>query len=75
MRDAVRRFCFSSLAALLLLMASFAYGQTITTADAVGVVTDTSGAVVPGATVTIKSTDRANPEPNRRTPKASIAFR
>jgi len=31
--------------------------QTTTTADALGVVTDTSGAVVPGATVTIKSAD------------------
>ena len=31
--------------------------QTITTGDAVGVVSDTSGAVVPGAKVTIKSLD------------------
>src|SRR5260370_33695056 len=34
-----------------------AFSQTTTTADAVGVVTDTSGAVVPGASVTLKSTD------------------
>ena len=34
-----------------------AFSQTITTADAVGVVSDTSGAVVPGATVTLKSAE------------------
>jgi len=39
----------------LLLTTPFAFSQTITTADAVGVVTDTSGAIVPGAKVTIKS--------------------
>jgi hypothetical protein len=33
------------------------FAQSITTADAVGVVTDSSGAVVPGATVTIKSVE------------------
>jgi len=42
-------------ATLVLFIAQFAVGQTLTTADAVGVVTDTTGAVVPGASVTIKS--------------------
>ena len=42
-------------AALLLVLAPFVFSQTMTTADAVGVVSDSSGAVVPGATVTIKS--------------------
>src|SRR5579863_8815832 len=37
------------------MLAPAAFSQTITTADAVGVVSDTSGAVVPGAQVTIKS--------------------
>ncbi len=32
-----------------------AFSQTLTTGDVVGVITDTSGAVVPGATVTMKS--------------------
>jgi hypothetical protein len=32
-----------------------AFSQTFTTGDVVGVVTDTSGAVVPGATITIRS--------------------
>ena len=41
----------------LLAQVTPAFGQTTTTADAVGVVTDSSGAVVPGATVTIKSTE------------------
>jgi len=44
-------------AALLLVMASCTFSQSITTADAVGVITDSSGAIVPGATVTIKSTE------------------
>src|SRR5580658_9691887 len=46
---------FFCLAALLLFLAPFSFGQTITTADAVGVVSDTTGGVVPGAKVTIKS--------------------
>jgi len=33
------------------------FSQSITTADAVGVITDSSGAVVPGATVTLKSAE------------------
>jgi hypothetical protein len=43
------------LAALVLTLAPFTFSQTITTADSAGVVSDTSGAVVPGAKVTIKS--------------------
>jgi hypothetical protein len=45
------------LAALFVLAAPFTFSQSITTADAVGVITDSTGAVVPGATVTIKSTE------------------
>jgi len=52
-------------ATLVLFIAQFAVGQTLTTADAVGVVTDTTGAVVPGASVTIKS----------RMHRASFVFR
>lgn len=39
------------------LLAVSTLAQTITTGDIVGVVTDTSGAVVPSATVTLKSVD------------------
>jgi hypothetical protein len=45
----------STVGVLSLALTPFAFSQTITTADAVGVVTDTSGAVVPAASVTIKS--------------------
>ncbi len=38
-----------------LLFSPLAFSQTMTTADAVGVVTDTTGGIVPGATVVIKS--------------------
>jgi hypothetical protein len=57
MRGSRRSFRFCSLAALLLVLAPLAFSQTITTADAVGVVSDPSGAIVPGAKVTIKSAD------------------
>ncbi len=43
--------------ALCLLSLSFAFGQTLTTGDVSGTVTDTSGAIVPGAAVTIRSAD------------------
>jgi hypothetical protein len=43
--------------ALVMLWAPAAFTQTITTADAVGIVTDTTGAIVPGAKVTIKSAE------------------
>src|SRR5262249_18293449 len=57
-----RRSIMSQLLSLRVLLLSVlsvlvASGQTITTADVVGVVTDTSGAIVPRATVTIKSVD------------------
>lgn len=45
------------LAAILAIAAPFTFSQSITTADAVGVITDSTGAVVPGATVTLKSTE------------------
>ena len=43
--------------AILSLWAPLASAQTMTTADAVGLVTDSSGAIVPSATVTIKSVE------------------
>src|SRR5579884_3059010 len=49
--------CFFMLATFLVLLLPASLGQTITTADAVGVVTDTTGGVVPNATVSIKSLD------------------
>lgn len=45
------------LAAFFVVSAPFTFSQSITTADAVGVISDSSGAVVPGATVTIKSVE------------------
>ncbi len=45
------------LTAVLLSLAPLAFGQTLTTGDVSGVITDSSGAVVPGATVTITSVD------------------
>jgi Carboxypeptidase regulatory-like domain len=43
--------------AFILLLAGNLFAQTMTTADLTGVVTDATGAVVPGATVTVKSVD------------------
>jgi len=48
---------FLRLSVLAMLLTAFGFGQTITTGDVVGVVTDTSGAVVPGAKITLKSVD------------------
>jgi hypothetical protein len=45
------------LLSVLLFAAPLAFGQTLTTGDVSGLITDSSGAVVPGATVTIKSVD------------------
>ena len=42
----------------LALSASVAYGQATNSADVVGTVTDPSGAVVPGVTVTVKDIDK-----------------
>ena len=50
-------FAVLFLAPVLLLTTPPAFSQTITTADVVGVVSDTSGAVVPGAKVTVKSSE------------------
>jgi hypothetical protein len=56
MKGQQRWLALASLAVLFALAsAPTAWGQTSTTADVVGVINDTSGAVVPGATVTIKS--------------------
>ena len=44
------------IAVALLLSLPVAFAQTITTGDVVGTVKDTTGAVIPGATVTIHST-------------------
>jgi hypothetical protein len=54
-----RSWLASSGLTILFLLAAVpaSYGQTITTADAVGVVSDSSGAVVPAAKVTIKSAE------------------
>ena len=52
-----RRLAIACFLGALPMLAPAAFSQTITTADAVGVVSDTSGAVVPGATVTIKSAE------------------
>ena len=48
---------FYALAALCALLVPIAYSQTFTTADALGTVTDSTGAVVPNATVSIKSAE------------------
>ena len=53
-RNAIVR---SLLLLVLFTLAPLAFGQTLTTGDVSGVVTDTSGAVVPGATVTIRALD------------------
>jgi hypothetical protein len=60
MRDTKRRGRLSavcSFAALLFAPAPAAFSQTMTTGDIVGVVTDASGAVVPGAKVTARFAD------------------
>jgi hypothetical protein len=54
-KSLVRSVCL--LAAILAIAAPFMFSQSITTADAVGVITDSSGAVVPNATVTIRSSE------------------
>src|ERR1700759_2365343 len=44
-------------AGIALLSATIALGQTLTTGDIAGTLTDPTGAVVPNATVTLRSTD------------------
>src|SRR5580698_8329904 len=57
-RSGLRRVATACLfAALTMLCAPAAFTQTMTTGDIVGMVTDTSGAVVPKATVTAKFLD------------------
>jgi Carboxypeptidase regulatory-like domain/TonB-dependent Receptor Plug Domain len=48
---------FSTVVVLLTLSTVVFYGQTVTTGDLTGTITDSTSAVVPAATVTLKSTD------------------
>jgi len=52
-----QKLAFGLVAVLVLLALPLAFAQTITTGDVVGTVKDTTGAVVPGATITLKSID------------------
>src|SRR4051812_13566568 len=52
-----RQFTRAHLALFMLFAASSAFAQTLTTGDVAGMVTDATGAIVPGAAVTIKSVD------------------
>lgn len=52
-----KKLAFGLAAALVLLALPMAFAQTITNGDVAGTVKDTTGAVVPGATVTLKSID------------------
>ena len=62
-RDTLEKFQRLSVRALLLLVAACfafaapAFAQTITTGDIAGIVKDASGAVVPNAKITLKSSD------------------
>ncbi len=58
---------------LLALSASALYAQTITTGDIAGTIKDSSGAVVPNATVTLKSVDTG--QTRTATPNASGEYR
>jgi hypothetical protein len=51
-----------------------AFSQTITTGDIVGVVTDTSGAIVPNATVTIKSLDTGETRTDKANTQGQYRF-
>ncbi len=51
-----------------------AFGQTITTADAVGVISDTSGAAVPGAIVTISSAESGEKRTTTTNTKGEYRF-
>jgi len=52
-----QKLAFGLAVTLLFLSLPVTFGQTITTGDVVGTVKDTTGAVIPGATITLKSTD------------------
>lgn len=50
--------CMKSLGVFLALYSGMAFGQATNSADVTGTVTDTTGAVIPGATVTVKDLDK-----------------
>jgi Carboxypeptidase regulatory-like domain len=50
-------FVLFLMACLLILLPIQSFSQTLTTGDITGYVQDATGAVVPGATVTVKSAD------------------
>ena len=52
-----KKLAFGLMAACGLFSLPMAFAQTITTGDVVGSVKDTTGAVVPGSTVILRSTD------------------
>jgi outer membrane receptor protein involved in Fe transport len=52
-----KKLAFGLMAACGLSLLPMAFAQTITTGDVVGTVKDTTGAVVPGSTVILRSTD------------------
>jgi hypothetical protein len=52
------KICMKSLTALLALWSGMAFGQATNSADVTGTVTDATGAVIPGVTVTVKDLDK-----------------
>ncbi len=48
---------FFGVVAAIFALAAASYGQTVTTGDIAGTVKDATGAVVPGASITLKSSD------------------
>ena len=63
------------LALCAIFLSPMVFSQTITTGDAVGVVSDTTGAVVPGANVTIKSLESGETRTETTNARANIDFR
>ena len=45
---------------LFVMLASVAFGQATNSADITGTITDATGAVIPGATITVQDLDKAN---------------
>jgi hypothetical protein len=66
-------FCFRIVLALALMMSSRLLAQQ-TTADVVGTVTDKSGAVIPGATVTLRSLGTGEAQTTETTQSGDYAF-